>query len=373
MESKRVFKDFVATVRKILKKDLRVSLPGIGTLTVVSVPSRSESLGPDKFSIHPPNRNILLESDVSESVGESFVAEFASDLGVSPEQSEAVISVLSKELIGQMPVAIDGLGTFSKSHDGFSFSADTDLIKFIFGHSLEITPVEIKDPPPASSPSKRPSHARKRTAWPLIAIPTVLVLIIASYFLIPRITEFTNQAIENAGPSDIDTTEAPPTETEEFISNLGQFFDTEAEPSQDEASSEISPSSEDMASQSEEPSDTNPVVEDPPETPSSDTNPPATETPANVPAPSREFPTLDRQLGGYTLVIASFNVSSRALTVVEQYRRIYPAIPVDTLIGTNNRFRVTIGQVSTIPEAVFLKENLSEIPPDSWVMNILDF
>ena len=359
MDSKKVFQDFVTAVRKHLKRDLNVSLSGIGTLNVISVPSRSESLGPDKFALHPPAQNILLESDLSATTDESFVTEFASTLEISPEDAEAVIAVLTKEMMDQMPVTIKGLGTFARSQGGFSFSADEPLIQFIFDRSLDITSIEVKNTPTASIPSKRSSPSRRGAAWPIIAIPIVIVLIIGGYFLIPRIMDFASPTTENpvSAGMDADMTDAPP---------------NEPDPSQSEGSDEVTSATNPTESDVDLP-ESDPITAESPEISSSDADPTAAATPANVSTPNREFPILDRQLGGYTLVIGSFRASSRALTVVKQYRSIYPVIPVDTLIGSNDRYRVTIGQVSTIPEAVFLKENLSQIPSDSWVMNILDF
>jgi len=334
VDSKRVLESFTGTVRKTLKNDSTVSISGIGTLTVISVPSRSESLGADKFAVHPPTRNIFLESNPSATAEESFVTELASTLGLSQEDSQTVITLLIQEMIDQMPVTINGLGTFSKSHEGFSFSADDQLIKFIFDRSLDLTPVEVKKEVSALTSSKKSSISRRRTAWPIIAIPIALILVIGGYFLIPRIVDLTSERLQNSESSDIatDTTAVPPTETEE-----------------------------------EGLSESNPLLIDPPDITSSDTD-----VSVAIPAPSAQVPTLNRLLGGYTLIIASFNSSSQALTVVEKFRRIYPNMPVDTLISTNNRYRVTIGQVPTIPEAITLKESLNEIPSDSWVMNILN-
>ena len=80
---------------------------------------------------------------------------------------------------------------------------------------------------------------------------------------------------------------------------------------------------------------------------------------------------LDRSQGGYTLIVASFQEESVAQTVALEYGSTLGKVPVGVLYNAGDEFyRVAVGQVQTIPEALELKESLSALPEDAWVLRI---
>ena len=83
-----------------------------------------------------------------------------------------------------------------------------------------------------------------------------------------------------------------------------------------------------------------------------------------------DFPRLDRDASGYTIIVGSFATIEQALSIMNRYQEIYPNIPVDTLVSDDMRYRVALGQTPTISEAVTLKDRLIEVPTDAWIKNI---
>ncbi len=84
---------------------------------------------------------------------------------------------------------------------------------------------------------------------------------------------------------------------------------------------------------------------------------------------------IDRLRGGYTVVIASFKDRAVAESEARRYREIVgdDAVPVDILRALQAEtewFRVSIGQVPTVDEALALKQRLPGLPESAWVIRI---
>ncbi len=83
--------------------------------------------------------------------------------------------------------------------------------------------------------------------------------------------------------------------------------------------------------------------------------------------------TLDYALGGYTLIVASFPELATAESEVERFRSMVgrPDIPLEVMVSVDGTFhRVAIGQRPTLAEVQSLKEELTMLPPDAWVLRI---
>ncbi len=127
-----------------------------------------------------------------------------------------------------------------------------------------------------------------------------------------------------------------------------------------------------------------PRGESPPHVPETETSSPqamaepaASEKPAAVePQPDESpVPTIDINAGGYTLVAASFENRAAAVSVADNYRtRLFADNVAVGVLETNTngsvRYRVAIGQVPTVDDAVELKSRLSGLPDDTWVVRI---
>ncbi|MCY4172361.1 MAG: SPOR domain-containing protein [Bacteroidetes bacterium] len=344
MESQKVVFELVTIIRERLARYSQVAISELGIFKVISKPSESKSLNADKFSVHPPKKEIVLESNPSTPTDTTLISGLASTLGISHEASEKTITIFSKEILSQLPVTIPELGTFKKSNDQLQFTADTKLNNHIVGIYSELTPVEIDKTTVPAQNIKRTSFptTEQRSPWAAILIPMVVILAIVGYFLLQGITGNNEQESSESITLVTDSIETVVSEEDEIPSD-------ELETSVNETDQSEAPSSV-----SDTPQNENLSTTEPPQTSQSESS----LAPVNL---------LDRESGGYTLIIGSFNTPAQAMSVVERYRTIYPTLPVDTLIGTGNQHRIAIGQVSTIPEALALKESLSEIPEDSWV------
>lgn len=108
--------------------------------------------------------------------------------------------------------------------------------------------------------------------------------------------------------------------------------------------------------------------------------PPEAQQQEEQPEPEQEAPTsdvFDIARGGYALIVGSRTSLAGAETLADRYRqRINDAtIPVGLLSGVDGngvtRYRVAVGQVSTIPEANQLKTQLGDvIPADAWIRSV---
>ena len=317
MTSKVALKEFTAIARERLIKYGHLTISGIGTLKIESVSSTSETVNDKKFVLHPPKKQIVLDTSLS-ATDASLVSELASNLGIPHEEADEVVHLLSKEILEQVPVAIPDLGVITRSENKLGFSADPELIALIHGAHAEMDSIEINQPIPI-----QPAKPHGRRPWIVATLSIVAALVVGSYFIIriiPNQPQPPTTTVEPADPVPI----PPESAVDETIPDgpvtegTGETVDTPP----------VQP-------------DTRPIL-------------------------------LDREAGGYTIILASFSISSSALATVEQYREIYPDLPVDTLVSSDNRYRVTIGQVPTLPEAVALKNRLSEIPSDAWPVNILN-
>ena len=85
---------------------------------------------------------------------------------------------------------------------------------------------------------------------------------------------------------------------------------------------------------------------------------------------------IDRTRGGYTLVVSSWRRRGFAEDEARRYRARFedPTLPISVLVanvGGVLRYRVAIGQVAGVPEAVALRSRLAAtLPADTWVTRI---
>ncbi len=333
MDSEKILIELLTIVRERLSRYGQVAISELGIFKVISQPSSSELLSEDKFLVHPPKKNIVLESNPLTPTDTTLISGLASSLGISHESSKKTIDIFLQELLSQLPVTIPDFGMFKQSNNELQFTADPKLIDHVVGIYAKMTPIKIEKSTMPSHMDKNTSiiTSKERTPWPAIFIPLALIIAIVGYFFVRSII------------GDQENSESP---------DLNQAVVTEGnDPTLPIDESE---QSEDVLSSPERPTNISTL---------------------NTPSESNEGPTnvFDRQSGGYTLIIASFDSPDPALSVMERYREIYPLLPVDTLIGSGKRHhRVAIGQFTSIPQALALKERLNEIPEDSWVLNILN-
>jgi len=108
-------------------------------------------------------------------------------------------------------------------------------------------------------------------------------------------------------------------------------------------------------------------------TPADPTTPPQ-QTPAEPATPSSGR--IDVARGGYTLVVGSLTEQAVAEAQAERFRQRFSgeSLPVDVLVSTSDgvtRYRVVVGQVETVEEAVALKNRLlANLPDGTWPTNI---
>jgi len=348
MNSQTSIIEIITILQERLSRYGQVAISELGIFKVTSQPSKSKSLTEDKFTVSPPQKGIILDANPLTPTDTTLISGLASSLEISHEASEKIINLFSKEILSQLPVTIPDFGTFKKSSNELRFSADPKLISHVVGIYADMTPIElVKNAIAAQKPQDDSIFTSKeRYTWPAVLVPLIVILAIGGYFLTRGIIGSGDQ--ESAQPTTVSESmesavsdgDVPPPSTEHNVFSESEQFDDSPSASDSPASDQIS-----------------------------------TNTPPTTPSASNTqgFATtnlLDRESGGYTLIVASFDAPARTLSVVERYRKIYPNLPVDTLINSTNRHRVAIGQVSTISEALALKERLTEIPPASWPLNI---
>ena len=90
-------------------------------------------------------------------------------------------------------------------------------------------------------------------------------------------------------------------------------------------------------------------------------------------APPPSVNEFDHALGGYALIVGSLSEYGAALREMDRFRRMLddPGIPVGIMRSRDRtRFRVAVGQQSTIEGVLALKAAHASLPDDSWVLRI---
>lgn len=200
-------------------------------------------------------------------------------------------------------------------------------------------PVDLPPQPPPPRKVHTPEKPRRRSVLPWILLVTAVIIIGATlYFMY--------------GPS-LPTTEVdtPPTAAQE--------------PPPQEAAQPGTPAAE---APTAAPEDTTT------ETPLPAEEPPPQEPTAEPPAPTPNR--IDVPRGGYTLVVGSSTQQSTAQNQAERFRQQFSdqGLPVDVLAdrsGDVTRYRVVVGQASTLDDIVALKaRHAANLPGDAWPINI---
>ncbi len=341
MNSKSVLREVTVILREILFQNNQLTISGLGTLKVESVPSESERVDRQMFILHPPRKRVVLEGDPSQTTDESLISGLASNLGASHEEAAAIIGLLIGEILAQMPVHIPEIGILKQSDGKLEFSSDPELEAFLVGAHANLDSLEVK-----KGISTKPVTSRRKFGW-TIAIPVVIGAVLGGgYFVIQNnrgsfqqdLNDAESPAILPVAPDSISTDSAADITSIDRLDTVDQSimdsFDVRPE------------------SNPEQPLITLDDAVDPSTT---------------------EIPLLNRETGGYTLVIGSFDTPEQASILIDEYRELYPTIPVDTLRNHDNTlYRVAIGQVPTVSEALALKDRLTELPAQAWVLNILN-
>lgn len=350
MNSKSVLREVTVVIRETLLQDNQLTISGLGTLKVESVASEHKRVNEQKFILDPPRKRVVLEGDPSLTTDESLISELASNLGASHEEAAAVIDLLVREILTQMPVHIPEIGILKQSDGKLEFSSDPELEAFLAGAHANLNSLEVKKEIPAE-----PVKYRRKFNW-RIAVPIIVVgAVISSYFVIQNNFPPSQQALNDAeSPAILPV--APDSISADSAANVTSIERLDA----------VDQSAIDAFRVRPEPNPEQPSI-----TLDDATDPPAVETPP--PPADPETPLLNRETGGYTLIIGSFDTLEQASVLIDEYRELYPAIPVGTLRNHDDTlYRVAIGQVPTISEALALKDRLTELPAQAWVLNILN-
>ncbi len=338
-------------IREVLLRNDQLNISGLGTLKVESLSSEREQITNQRFLLHPPRKRVVLEGDPSDSTDPALIAELASNLRTSEEEAAAILDLLIKEILVQAPVHIPEIGVLKQSEGKLEFLSDPELEAFLLGAHANLNSLEVKRESIAT-----PKTRRRKLAW-AISIPIAVGAAVIGYFAVQNNFRPSQQASSNTeSPALLPI--APDSMTADSAVSITSIdnFDPVNQPITDGFRVRPEPNPEQPSITLENAAD-----------------PPPIETP---PAPTQadpETPLLNRESGGYTLIIGSFDTSAQASILITQYRDIYPTVPISTLQNRNNTlYRVAIGQVPTIAEALALKERLTELPADAWVLNILN-
>ncbi|MXY08046.1 MAG: SPOR domain-containing protein [Rhodothermaceae bacterium] len=270
-----------------------------------------------KFVVHPTSRRISFEENPAIESSPSLIPSLTAKLGVADEGASEVLNLLVAEILSKVPVRIPELGTFTRSDDGLQFTADPELAAAISGIYAGLSSITVED-----KTVHLPFQRRQRWPWAAVA----MIVVAAGIYLMTQGSNESNNPAEESNV--ISTPVVPDFASTDSITTVAVEDSVDQEP---------------------------PTVPDP-----------ETET-------DQETLTLDHEVGGYTLIVASFPEESTALEVAESYRNIYPDIPVGILRSSDDAYhRVAVGQAPTITEALDLKSQLSDLPPESWVLSIRD-
>ncbi len=336
-------------IRDVLLRNDQLNISGLGTLKVESLSSEREQITNQKFLLHPPRKRVVLEGDPSDSTDPALIAELASNLRTSEEEAAAILDLLIKEILAQAPVHIPEIGILKQSEGKLELSSDPELEAFLLGTHANLNSLEVK-----RESITTPKTRRRKLAW-AISIPIAVGAAVVGYFAVQNNFGPSQQTSSNTeSPALLPI--APDSMTADSAVNITSIdnFDPVDQPITDGFRVRPEPNPEQPSITLESPAD-----------------PPPVETPPTQADP--ETPSLNRESGGYTLIIGSFDTSAQASILIAQYRDIYPTVPISTLQNRNNTlYRVGIGQVPTIAEALALKERLTELPADAWVLNILN-
>ena len=341
MISKAVLKEFSTVVGNILLAQNQLTIRDLGTFRIESVPSLCEQVNPRKFVVNPPSKRVFLDHTSAQETDLAVIKALASSLGIPHTESEAVIHLLAKEIIKQVPTEIPGLGAITQSGDDLCFTADPELAFRIAGRYANMAPVEITRSIPAR-------QAKKNFPTRSLAIVAMCIAVIGGYFILNSRGLFQNTVTPSdpiAGDSSISIASSDSFSiAEDAIIRID-----DGTPSQEQ---DNFPAADDLT--------TVPPISLPTEADVID-------------EPEAETNMLDRSRGGYTIIVGSFGTPDQANRVVEQFRSLYPELPVDTLRSPERtRYRVALGQVRTNQEAVALQNRLNDLPPGTWILNILN-
>ncbi len=334
MTSEVALREFTTIIRERLLKYGQLSVSGLGTLKIESIPSMSERPNDNQFILHPPKRYISLDESSSVTTDLSLVSEFASNQGISHEDASSIIDLLVSEIIAQAPIEIPTLGVISRTEDKLHISADPELATLISGTFADMDSLEIL---PDSSGS--PAKGQRRVAQVAMVVLIVGALAVGGYFLTNWVMESNQQISE---PLSAVLPANPDPVTSDSMEN-----NVIPDPSDSPANMEVA----------------NGIVANPVE-PSTDA------IPSEQPDTNNGSVLLDREAGGYTIIVGSFNTPEQAQAVVERYRTSLPGMAVDTLVSDDSQYRVALGQFPSIPDAVAAISQLDEIPSDAWVKNV---
>ena len=341
MISKAILREFISVIHEVLPAQDRLMVRGLGTFKIESIPSVCEQVNSRKFVVNPPSKRIVLEHTSAEKTDSSLVEALASRLGIPHEESEVVIHLLSKEIVKQIPTNIPGLGAITQSEDEVCFTADPELLALIAGRYGSMSPVEITQ---SIAPQKKSQKNSRKYFWAFLAL---CIVAIGGYLI---------------------------------LDNRDLFQSTAVLPGPPVADSSASTVSSDSFSVADDAIIRIDAGKPPPELDRFSATDDLTDVPS-LSLPSEEItedvqtevPVIDRKRGGYTIIIGSFASPDQANRVVEQFRALYPELPVDTLQSPEKtRYRVAIGQVPTSQEAVALQNRLDDLPAGTWILNILN-
>ena len=317
MTSEKVLTEFTAIVRELLLQHDRADISGLGTLKVESTPSAHELLDDGKFVVHPTSRRISFEENPVIESSPTLVPSLAAKLGVADEKASEVLTVLVTEVLSQVPVRIPGLGTLTRLDDGLQFTTDPELAAIVSGIYAGLSSITVGG-------KIAPQPVQRRQKWPWAA--AAMIVVAAGVYFVTQSNYDSNGLAEE--PAAISTPVIPDSASTDSLTTVATEDSVDLEPA---------------------------TVPDP-----------ETET-------GPETLTLDHEAGGYTLIVASFPEESTALEVAERYRNIYPDIPVGILRSSDStNHRVAVGQAPTISDALDLKAQLNDLPPESWVLSIRD-
>lgn len=267
--------------------------------------------------MHPTSRRISFEENPAIESSPSLIPSLATKLGVADERASKVLTLLLTEILSQVPVRIPELGTFTRSGDGLQFTADPELAAVVSGTYAGLSSITVAD-------KITPKTVQRRQRWPWAA--AAMVVVAAGVYFITQGSNDSNGPAEKTAA--ISTPVIPDSASTDSLTTVAIGDSVNQEP----------------------PTVPNPETETGPET-----------------------LTLDHEAGGYTLIVASFPEESTALEVAERYRNIYPDIPIGILRSSDDtNHRVAVGQAPTIVEALDLKSQLNDLPPESWVLSIRD-
>ncbi len=273
---------------------------------------------------------------------DTTVALIAAKLSLQPEQVRDALRQLSTELHGQTEehphILIDGLGTLARDATGLNFHPSAELESLVNGEYASLVPVRLDQGPAAPTLAADATSNRKGQRLKTILLTSLIIIgIQAAVFLVLQQTGFWDG---NNTREPTLTVEQPSVNTE----YQDEVAETAAAGNIEEADTVVT----------EIPMETETTIE--PET-------------------SGENPGFDLEIGGYAIILASFEGAATALNEAARFRDIIadPSLPVGvvrTLSEDSEYFRVYVGQMPAVGEAVNLREQLTGLPADAWIIRL---